>query len=44
VHIRVEVTDAAGNVGSATCPEPVIVTASRVVGRLGGLRSLPSAP
>jgi len=44
VHIRVEVTDAAGNVGSATSAEPVIVTASRVVGRLGGLRSLPSAP
>jgi hypothetical protein len=44
VHVRVEVSDAAGNVGSATSAEPVIVTASRVVGRLGGLRSLPSTP
>jgi hypothetical protein len=44
VYVRIEVTDAAGNVGSATSAEPVTVTSSRIVGRLGGLRSLPPAP
>jgi hypothetical protein len=45
VYLRIEVSDVAGNVGSAGCQEPVLVTASRVVGRLGGLRTLPpSAP
>lgn len=46
VYLRVEVADASGNVGSATGPEPIIVTASRVVGRLGGLRTLatPASP
>ena len=45
VYLRVEVSDAAGNVGAAVSQEPVTVTASRVVGRLGGLRTLPpSAP
>jgi hypothetical protein len=39
VFLRVEVTDAAGNVGSATTPEPVVLATARVVGRLGGLRS-----
>ena len=41
--IRVEASDVAGNVGSAVCPEPITITASRVVGRLGGLRTLPAA-
>jgi len=44
VYLRVEVSDAAGNVGAVTSPEPVTVTASRVVGRLGGVRTLPTAP
>jgi hypothetical protein len=39
VFLRIEVTDAAGNVGSATTPEPVVLATARVVGRLGGLRS-----
>ena len=44
VYLRVEVSDAAGNVGAATTPEPVTVATSRVIGRLGGVRSLPTAP
>jgi hypothetical protein len=45
VYIRVEVADAAGNVGSATTAEPVTVAPSRFTGRLGGLKPLPtSAP
>ncbi|MFM8891719.1 MAG: hypothetical protein ACKOTB_08885 [Planctomycetia bacterium] len=44
VFVRVEVTDAAGNVGAATTPEPVTVSASRIVGRLGGVRTLPTDP
>jgi len=44
VYLRVEVSDAAGNVGGVTSPEPVTVTASRVVGRLGGVRTLPTGP
>lgn len=43
VFIRVEAADAAGNVGAATTAEPVDVAQSRVVGKLGGLRPLPSA-
>lgn len=43
VYIRAEVSDVAGNVGSAVCLEPITITASRVVGRLGGLRTLPAA-
>lgn len=41
VFIRVEVTDAAGNVGAASSPEAVAVSQSRVPGRLGGLTPLP---
>jgi len=44
VYIRIEVTDAAGNVGAVTSPEPVTVSTSRVVGRLGGVRTLPNTP
>jgi len=44
VFIRVEVTDASGNVGGVTSPEPVTVSTSRVVGRLGGVRTLPTTP
>ncbi len=41
VHIRVEVTDAAGNVGAASTPEAISVAAPRFIGKLGGLRSAP---
>ena len=41
VFVRVEATDAAGNVGAATSPEAVPVAVQRHVGRLGGLRPLP---
>jgi len=44
VHLRIEVTDAAGNVGAVTSPEPVTVSTSRVVGRLGGVRTMPTTP
>jgi len=44
VYLRVEVTDAAGNVGSVTSPQPVVLATARVVGRLGGLHSLPPSP
>jgi hypothetical protein len=44
VFIRAEATDAAGNVGSATSPEPISVTAPRFGGKLGGLRPLPATP
>ncbi len=40
--IRVEVADAAGNVGSAVSAEPVSVAPTRVHGRLGSLRALPT--
>ena len=43
VHVRVEVADAAGNVGSASSTEAVTVAGARVVGRLGGLRAAPDA-
>ena len=43
VYLRIEVSDAAGNVGSATSAQPVTVSTARVVGRLGGVR-LPAAP
>lgn len=42
VFVRVEASDAAGNVGTALSTEPVTVASSRVVGRLGGLRVLPA--
>ena len=42
VYLRVEVSDAAGNVGAITSAEPITVTTSRTVGRLGGLRTLPT--
>lgn len=42
VHLRVEVTDAAGNVGAASTPEPISVAAPRFIGKLGGLRAAPS--
>ena len=41
VFVRVEATDAAGNVGSATSGEKVSLSTSRVIGKLGGVRSLP---
>ncbi|MFM1996712.1 MAG: hypothetical protein RLZZ111_1099 [Planctomycetota bacterium] len=44
VYVRVEVADAAGNVGAATSPEPVTVSTARIVGRLGGVRTLPATP
>jgi hypothetical protein len=44
VYLRVEIADAAGNVGAVTSPEPVTVSTTRVVGRLGGVRTLPTTP
>ncbi|MFM7076824.1 MAG: hypothetical protein ACKO3G_12265 [Planctomycetaceae bacterium] len=44
VFVRVEVVDAAGNVGAAATPDPVAVSGSRFVGRLGGLTPLPANP
>ena len=44
VYLRIEVSDAAGNVGSVTSPQPVALATARVVGRLGGLRTLPPSP
>lgn len=41
VFIRVEASDAAGNIGRGTTPEPVIVAMPRVVGKLGGVKVLP---
>jgi hypothetical protein len=41
VFVRVEVTDAAGNLGAASSAEAVAVSQSRFVGRLGGLKPLP---
>lgn len=41
VHVRVEATDAAGNVGGVTTPQTVPVAASRFHAKLGGLRALP---
>ena len=43
VFVQVEAVDAAGNIGTAVTAEPVVITTSRVVGKLGGLRVLPSA-
>jgi hypothetical protein len=43
VFIRVEVTDAAGNLGVATTSEAVAVAQSKFTGRLGGLKPLPTA-
>ena len=44
VYLRIEVTDAAGNVGAVTSPEAVTVSTTRVVGRLGGVRTQPPTP
>jgi hypothetical protein len=41
VYVRVEVADAAGNVGVAVTPEPISVAPPRFIGKLGGLRSAP---
>jgi hypothetical protein len=41
VFIRVEASDAAGNIGRGTTPEPVTVAMPRVVGKLGGVKVLP---
>jgi hypothetical protein len=41
VFVRIEVSDAAGNVANATSPEPLSLSQSRFVGRLGGLKPLP---
>jgi hypothetical protein len=41
IHVRVEVADAAGNVGAASSTEAITVAAPRVVGKLGGLRAAP---
>jgi hypothetical protein len=43
VYIRVEVTDAAGNLGAATTSDSVAVAQSKFTGRLGGLRPVPAA-
>jgi hypothetical protein len=43
VYIRVEASDAAGNIGRGTTPEPVTVAMPRVVGKLGGVKVLPPA-
>jgi len=43
VYLRVEVADAAGNVGSATSEEAVAVAQSRFTGRLGDLKPLPAS-
>jgi len=43
VFIRVEVTDAAGNLGAATTSDSVAVAQSKFTGRLGGLKPLPTA-
>lgn len=42
VYVRVEATDAAGNVGQSVTTEPVAVASAQVVGRLRGLRELPA--
>lgn len=44
VHVRVEAADAAGNVGFAMSSGPVLVSTSRVVGKLGGVTTLPGSP
>jgi len=44
VYIRVEATDAAGNVGGTTSAGPVMIATTRVVGKLGGVRALPASP
>lgn len=44
VHIRVEAADAAGNVGFATSSGPVLMATARVVGKLGGVTTLPASP
>jgi hypothetical protein len=41
VYIRVEASDAAGNIGRGTTAEPVTVAMPRVVGKLGGVKVLP---
>jgi len=41
VFIRVEASDAAGNIGRGTTPEPVTVAMPRVVGKLGGVKVVP---
>lgn len=41
VYIRVEASDAAGNIGRGTTSEPVTVAMPRVVGKLGGVKVLP---
>jgi len=44
VHVRVEATDLAGNVGAAVSPDEISIAAPRFGGKLGGLRPLPTAP
>lgn len=44
VHVRVEAADAAGNVGVAMSSGPVLVSTPRVVGKLGGVTTLPGSP
>ena len=41
VFVRIECRDAAGNMGHASSREPVMLSAPRPVGRLGGLRAAP---
>ena len=41
VYVRIEASDAAGNIGGTTTPESVSVAAARFGGKLGGLRALP---
>ncbi|MEI6240258.1 MAG: hypothetical protein WCR51_07705 [Planctomycetia bacterium] len=44
VHVRIEAADAAGNVGVATTSGAVLVSTPRVVGKLGGVTTLPATP
>ena len=43
VFVRIEASDAAGNLGSVTTPQAVVVAAPRVVGKLGGVRVAPAS-
>ncbi len=43
VFMRVEVSDAAGNIGHAVTEKEIVVTASRVVGKLRAVKSIAPA-
>jgi hypothetical protein len=42
VFLKLEVGDAAGNIGTGVSAEPVAVSTARATGRLGGLKPLPA--